>query len=119
MVLFTSLGANGYGTMLTTLSVILLIVASFILAALTMSSGNWLIGISGMWAYVGSISKQLSTSKNGQLSIVAIAGIIGLTVIGIGIILSKPTELYRFGRSLNHGGPTDDLNHFRKNTQFH
>lgn len=119
MVLFTSLGIDGFGTLMTTLSVSMLIIASFVLSALTMSSGNWLIGVSGIWAYAGVISKQLSASKYGSMNVVAVAAIVGIIVLGVGVILSRPTELHRFSRSANHGGPTDDIRQFGKNTQFH
>lgn len=90
MVLLVSLGADGYGMLIKALSVIVLIAVAFIIAMTTVMSENWLFGLAAVWAYVGVLQKQISTTENGALNTMSIAAIIGILIIAAGIFIAIP-----------------------------
>lgn len=82
MVLLVSIGIDGFGTWAQIISALMLIAGAVVLTLIGVS-GNWILPITGMWAYAGILIRQLSP----QMLDGKYGSIILCTILGMGIML--------------------------------
>lgn len=87
MVLLVKLGLDGFDITAQVLSSIMLIIGAITLSIIA-ASGNWLIAITGIWAYTGILVRQLSPNElNGAYGPIILTLILGIGIMVFGSIV--------------------------------
>lgn len=88
MVLFVSLGMDGYKAGAQITASLMLIIGATAITVLSLT-GNWLLSITGIWAYSGILYNQISPDAlNGRYKVVIFSTLIGMGILTAGVFLS-------------------------------
>lgn len=93
MAMLVSLGMDGYGVIANILTIVLLSLGSIAIALISLYSGNWVLTLTGLWAYAGILYRHMAPGElKGQYIGIIIAGCIGVLLMIGGMSLSTAGE---------------------------
>ena len=99
MAMLVDIGMDGYGVAANILTIVMLAIGAVVIAMISLYSGNWVLTITGMWAYAGILYRHMAPGElKGQYLGIIVTGIVGMVLMAGGLSLA-----YMSGNKVNSG----------------